>query len=468
MIALGNTSYNSYNSYRKAKEQGLYIFKDKYHFDNDDVSKYHMSKVSSGIRIAYGSSSRRLEKSAASYFSSIKDFNEIIKMQESVLNKQFSQESFFNGINQLVEKELLNLKIDNTPVRKLNTFQADDNTWRRVTQIASDIDKIISKFQSINVDIYNYLKSHKETEHMVPPKMGQFFFLDKKEFRKAKAQYDGIVRAKANIESLAGNIRAGSEIQSILRRMAGSISGDLKGSIKEFSSYVLQKTAYDEVLNDFAKKTGRNLNVKVELSGGDMNFIIKGDQVSKKHTSKSDTVSYFYEQSPEKKQILIGMTGVSTKSHSSRAAANKHNIATGNSWTDVFHYADLLNTPFEFLYLNSMIHTPKNLVDKKLNRYLAAKASAFLVSGAMGGTSPESMFMEYSNKVWYVPDLLKSIEQSRTKGLFNIVPHGMPSNINQFVTTTNSKATNALIRKNIAIRTARAKIKFNATGARTI
>ena len=107
-------------------------------------------------------------------------------------------------------------------------------------------------------------------------------------------------------------------------------------------------------------------------------------------------------------------------------------------------------------FSDSDISKPKSLV----NRFLAAKASAFLISGVSNGSIPQAYFVRYGDSIVFVPNMLRKIAQDKKMG-FGIYPTNKRKK-QVFVQTPEDELSDAYSRTKTSMGNLRNAIKFNA------
>lgn len=247
-----------------------------------------------------------------------------------------------------------------------------------------------------------------------------------------------------------------------IQKVCGALVGDFKGGLLEFGDYMYLKalSAVDTSINDAI------INIQnPSLSGANMSFI--PSEMAKQlnqysFVNKSDNhVKIIYTENSITFEVDLG---ISDKSYTQGRAHGK-NLATGISWIPTMGVGSngLTETAFEYYYANLLIHESSFLQqNNNINQYLAAKASAFIISGIENASVPQAYFIRYANKIVYVPNLLRDMAMNKKKGL-TIKPTIQKIN-NKFIDDKNATSIeDAYARTKNTIQAIRKNIKFNGS-----
>ena len=367
------------------------------------------------------------------------DFNE---KQQTVLQQE--QQKFFEDIQNFVGTELsktmliggISVGTANVQLQRIISIVNQDQT--KVNEIAKRLQEILVRIDEFDRGFQDIANS-------------EVSFLSVEAMKKTKKAYD-------EIKSFTMNPTAkGPELSKTLSRLIGLLLGDLKGGLLEYADYI-HNHAVAVATQSVVDAVAQIKNVQLT---GVQDTIIKDEKLAAAlgqsvFRNKADNLVTI-EWGANAIQIAFG---ISDKSYTSGKARGK-SLAAGVRWQALFHEAGLSESAFEYYYANMMVHerailnNPNNI----LNKYLAAKASSFILSGIAGGTTPQAMFIRYANKIVYAPSLLRKIAENG-KG-FRLTPSGTVDNT--FVNQNNGpNAQDAYARTRSTISKLRSGIAFNA------
>lgn len=362
------------------------------------------------------------------------DFNE---KQQTLLQQK--QQKFFEDIQNFVGTELSKtiltsgISVGTANIQLRKTILTAD----QVNEIAKKLQEILDRIDKFDRGFQDMMNS-------------EVSFLSVEAMKKTKQAYD-------EIKSFTMNPTVeGPNLSKELSRLIGLLLGDLKGGLLEYADYIHNHAvaiATQSVVDAVAQIKN------VQLTG------IQDTIINDKKLAEALGQSVFRNKADNLVTIEWGKNGmqitfgISDKSYKSGKARGK-SLAAGIKWQALFHEAGLSESSFEYYYANMMVHERAilNNQDNILNKYLAAKASGFILSGIAGGTTPQAMFIRYANKIVYVPSLLRQIAENG-KG-FRLAPSGTVDNA--FVNKNNGpNVQDAYARTRSTISKLRRGIAFN-------
>lgn len=361
----------------------------------------------------------------------------------SDIEKLFSDLASFvsTGLNQTILYG--NTKIGQVAGGKELKFNADQLSIliTNLQQIKNEIDKFDEGFQNLGVGEVSMISAIGMEKTAVAYK--QLDSLIKK--------YKGgsIDDFESNYETLIKEIK----------QVCGSLVGDLKGGMLEWGDYIHSKvlmTIQNEVKNAVIQ-----IN-QASLAGTDLTYIADESLQLKlgqsRFVSKSDNIiNLTYSENGLSFTLDLG---ISDKSYLKSKGSGK-SLADGISWQATMAEANLTDSAFEYYYANLLIHEKETITGSdELSAYLAAKASAFIISGVSGGDNTQAFFIRYGNKLVYIPNLLREV--SKAKKRFAIKPTSK-SIKNTFVETVADVETDSYARTRNTLNNLRRGVKFNAT-----
>lgn len=372
-------------------------------------------------------------------------------------------DSFFSDIQNYVNSELTktvlgkNLTVGNINV-KLKQMELN----------AKQLTKIVAGFQKIQKKISQFSKGFIQLQKNLPN--STVGFLSSAEMKKTKVAYQAL---QSFLNKYGQNpqtpVQSVEKLKKEILRLIGLIVGDLKGGLYEYADYIHNQAlmAIKTPIQQFVQQSGGNVIVSGGLlTGTSKSTTEKEGEKIHDFVSKADNVVIL--TTIDNNGFLVNINlGISDKSYK-EGKADRKSIAEGVSWSSVMNaptgagLSSLTETAFQYYYANLMyfsdsdISKPKSLV----NRFLAAKASAFLISGVSNGSIPQAYFVRYGDSIVFVPNMLRKIAQDKRMG-FGIYPTNKRKK-QVFVQTPEDELSDAYTRTKTSMGNLRNTIKFNA------
>lgn len=251
----------------------------------------------------------------------------------------------------------------------------------------------------------------------------------------------------------------GPAFKEEMNSLFGSLMGSLKGELLEYTEYMytsalaeLSKTVNEEIMKiEGATHTGP-LDTFIKdgsAFGGQTQFVSKSDNIVK--------ISF----GPKEARVVIDV-GISDKSYAKENAVGR-SVANGVSWDATFQSAGLRDQTFEWYYANLMRHEFDSVSKSSniYNKYLAAAASSFLISGVENGSMAQAYFVRYADGIYFVPDLLEEIASNRKNAIFKLSPADKGSKEAQEYIGTKRDWNQAYSRAINTLNSYRRHVKFN-------
>jgi hypothetical protein len=409
---------------------------------------------------AYNDNAKKLEATLANGQNIPEDF---VKNVQSVLEVRSSKKDLETSSD--VEKifnELVNFV--KTDLNK--TILYGNLTVGRVgggydTSIIKDmqsLNKVIDSFKKIKNTFDNFDSSFQENGY------SDVSIVSAEGMNKTKIAYDQLDNFIKNYGGIS-NIDVGwDKIQKDIKTVCGSLVGDFKGGLLEFGDYIHSKAliGIEQAVGDAIIKinsaslsgTKATLILDKEFAdaklGGQRKFVNKSDNVVNLTYTENDM------------SITVDL-GISDKSYIKSRGRGK-TLADQISWQPLMTEGGLTNSSFEYYYANAYLHGISEKEQNDLDRYLAAKASAFIISGISGGDQTQAYFIRYADTLVYVPTFLRQIA-TNIKGSLIVKPNkALKEKDNVFIQTKASEVEDAYIRTKNTLSKLRQNVKF--TGAR--
>ena len=406
-------------------------------FKKDSMGAY----TTKAIRQNYEQAAKDLEDRGISQFGdnvSKQEAEDILEEYKSLFIKKQQEDAF--------------KKIEVSLAKTVNSFTYGDNqklTGKKQTAggVLNDIasylnalNDLIAEYNKIDEALLGYLNSKKgnDEKELVPPKEG-LFSLSKAETGRGAKAFENIVNLRDTIKRQGGAaLNNKSIVEAIEKQMPGWLN-ILKGDVEEGIDALVAETMFN-----FTKELKNELKGVATITGEDKilmdegrarDFIRKFGPAAKDFnagytgfTAKTDFVTAFYDKNGKE----MGLVGNSIKSY--RMKKGKNVTLSGTTVLNATAVTDLIETPFDYLYLNNLVHNSGKMFNAAgssniLNRYLASKLSIFILAGYAGKAAVVPMFLTYLNKILYLPDILKQGALKRNAVELFITVHGNKSEI---------------------------------------
>lgn len=346
----------------------------------------------------------------------------VMDAQKEVMEKM-ENEKAFQEIGKILSETLLQVEIGGKGVGGISGVEKMKKALDDTADFLNGVNEIVELFNKVDYLLLQFLD--KENTTTMDINKGNLFVLSDPGVKEARLHFEKIYEVKKQLENGAG----ADSILGITKSLAADIN-KAKGGVQEIVSAMIAKALYTDL---FAELKSDSI-MTVETMGEEKMYIDRADsrwdtisKISRSKTStyggfrsKSDTVHVIYDVDANGNSAEIGFVGNSIKSYKYETAIGK-SIVDSSPWANVFTFADLVGTYFEYNYANMLIHeqTRVNESSKMMNRYLASRAASFMISGVTGigkggaGSAP-ALFMTYSNKVMYIPDILRDIAAKKS------------------------------------------------------
>ena len=441
-------------------------------FRKDSMGAYS-TKV---IRQNYEQAAKSLEDRGISQFGnnvSRQEVNAILKEYKNLfIQKQ--QEEVFKKIEVSLAKTVNSFKYGNNQ-KLTGKKQTAGGVLNDIAGYLNALNDLIAEYNKIDEALLGYLNSKRgdDQKALEAPKDG-LFSLSKAETGRGAKAFENIVKLRDTIKSQGGAaLNNKSIVEAIEKQMPGWLN-ILKGDVEEGIDAHVAETMFN-----FSKELKNELKGVATITGEDKilmdegrarKFIREYGPVAKEFnagytgfTAKTDFVTAFSDKDGKE----MGIVGNSIKSY--RMKKGKNVTLSGTTVLNATAVTDLIETPFDYLYLNSLVHDNDKIFNAAgssniLNRYLASKLSIFILAGYTGKAATVPLFLTYLNKILYLPDVLKqgALEENAVE-LF-ITVHGSKEDVksaNKIVEEDNtSDDEDAMTRSRKAVSTLR-KIKIS-------
>ncbi len=384
------------------------------------------------------------------------------KMIKDELNLQIG-DSFFTDIQKYVNSELTKTSLGkNLTVGNINV------KLKQMELNSKQLAKIVAGFQKIQQKISQFNKGFLQLKNSLPN--STVGFLSGTEMKKTKVAYQALQsflnKYGQNSEMPAQGVE---KLKKEILRLIGLITGDLKGGLYEYADYIHSQVlaAIKTPIQQFVQQSAGSVIVSGGMLTGTSKSTAEG-KGEKIHDfiSKADNVVIL--TAIDNNNFLVNINlGISDKSYK-EGKADRKNIAEGVTWPSVMDastmagMSSLTETAFQYYYANLMYFSDSDITKPKslVNRFLAAKASSFLIAGISKGSIQQAYFVRYGDSIVFIPNMLRKIAQDKRVG-FGIVPINKRKK-QVFVQTPDDELSDAYSRTKTSMGNLRNTIKFNA------
>lgn len=409
-------------SISKARNNYIYLKSD--HWDkhkNDLIQAAGLNEQS--VMQAYKENAMRLRRNGG-IGELPEDFGKKIvellsSFEQEVVNKNGLESGFFQEISNLLmnaSSEVISVGGEEKRLSQL-TFK----NLKDVVMSQEEFNKIVDVYSNILQEIGKFDKGFSKI--LGQPSGGDTVaFISKEGMATTRTAYNQIQKFLNDFGGQDINALSQKQLTKLQKDIAktqANLTTNIRGGLNEYATYVMMKgqalidKAAEEAVHEMKFNNGQAIGLRVldaELSGvGDTNIL--DEQLSsllgqKTFSNKSDNTVNLQ---------IIGdglsidvNTGISIKSYGADSYVGKK-ISDGVKWQAVFQSAGLIETNIEYLLANVIINQSglQAASDGLLRRYIAAKASAFLISGVEGGDTPQALFFRYADSIIYIPDALE-------------------------------------------------------------
>lgn len=414
-MSAANTYAASKNSSYKGEMYIHYNPSSYKHPDNYEVTE-------TMIRTAYKKQAVALESAAMADFRTMgkREFNRIIKAEKELLQDAYT-DTAFSKINKTLEESLgAATGVSANPLTAIKGIKKAQEALQDSATLLNSINELTDTVSDIDSLLLDYIKSQGEDRSSLNINKGKYAILGSSGVAEA-------AKHMRHIEKIQTSLKAGdTSIEKAVSQLSADIT-KAKGGMGEIA-----QAMFDKGFSDALKKQGV-AGVEIEFTGELKSYVDTADKrwdtISATSRSlksryggfraKSDYVKTLFEIDESGNYVKMGVIGKSSKSYPSTKASGAALVAN-SPWANVFTFADLIDTKFEYYYANSAIFEPSVVQSNTsiLNRYLAAKAATFITTGPLGvaGLTP-AIFLQYTDKAIYLPDVYKEIAKGTSPEL---------------------------------------------------
>ena len=401
-------------------------------FRKDNASAY----TDSMIRNNYALAASDLEDKGFSHF-----VNKVSKKEAETVVKEYHDlfirkqgDAIFKEIEEQLDKTVNSFTYGADNKKLTGRKQTKKRVLDDIASYLSALNGLIDEYNSIDEKLILYLNSEKGKKTGVTfekPENG-LFALSKDATSRGKVALENIIKVRDYLQNNSkATIAQNKEITKIIRTRIPAWMSLIKGDIEEGIDTII-----GEEMFNFTKEIEQEIKAVGTVTGQDRIFFEEGSRakefISKLgprgkarqynvadsgFVSKSDSVVAFYDEEGKE----IGLIGNSIKSY--RMNTGKNVTLSGSTVLNTTAVADLIETPFDYLYLNNLVHHSDEMFGAKgsnhiLNRYLASKISTFILAGYTNNVNVPPLFLTYLNKIIYLPQLLRTASKDQDNELY--------------------------------------------------
>ena len=400
----------------------------------------------------YLKQARKLENMSMKYFEnniSKKDFNRIIDIQKKAYEQNYSSEVLRYIFSEL--ETGFRTQAGSEYSINANFGSAEEN----VEYIYSSLNQALEEMSKIDKLIVENFQL-KTTSSI----NGSLVSLSQIEVSKSRKAFEELLILRRDLQSKGADLDL-NKIKSSIRYNINTIKGDMMEVVSACAKQTILNLMEDAILAS-SELTG-DLKIDISKQKKYLKTLSEKTKSSKNLTSKSDSVSFIYDFNPDTGEVYnVGAIGESTKSYKVGTKGSEVTGVSKTPWANLFTFADLINTQFEYAYANSYYHNLNNSssYESSLNRYLAARTASYVYAGIGNlGSNPPALFLAGTDRAIYLPDLFREMATSPNSQL-KIKTEGK-GDANTIVNSgSGTPMFNAYIRSKKLMTTLRERIKF--------